>query len=73
MEINQELITGLVARVFEELAAGKGAQIEEGNGLFETVNDAVDAALQAQKSLTAMSLERRKQIHCSHSSGSPEQ
>jgi propionaldehyde dehydrogenase len=62
MEINQELITGLVARVLEELAAGKGTQFEDGNGLFETVNDAVDAALEAQKRLIAMSLERRKQI-----------
>ncbi len=62
MEINQELITGLVARVLQELAAGKGAQFEDGNGLFETVNDAVDAALEAQKRLIAMSLERRKQI-----------
>jgi len=62
MEINEELITGLVARVLEELSAGKGTQIEDGNGLFDTVNDAVDAALEAQKSLIAMSLERRKQI-----------
>src|SRR5580698_11116343 len=63
METSPEVIAGLIQKVLEELAAPTPAGKAEGaNGLYPTVNDAVEAGLVAQKKLIAMSLERRKDI-----------
>jgi propionaldehyde dehydrogenase len=63
METSPEVIAGLIRKVLEELAAPTPAGKAEGaNGLYPTVNDAVEAGLVAQKKLIAMSLERRKDI-----------
>jgi len=61
METNPELVAALVQRVFEELTAGQAARAQC-DGLFPTVNDAVESGLVAHKKLIGMSLERRKDI-----------
>jgi propionaldehyde dehydrogenase len=62
METTPEIVAGLVQKVIEELAAVSGTKHEETDGLFPTVNDAVEAGLAAHRKLIAMSLERRKDI-----------
>src|SRR5579862_9753695 len=61
METNPEVIAGVIKKVLEELTAGQGPK-QECDGLFPTVNDAVEAGLVAHKKLIAMSLERRRDI-----------
>ncbi len=61
METNPEVVAALVKKVLEELTGGEAPKTEC-NGLFPTVNDAVEAGLVAQKKLIGMSLERRKDI-----------
>ncbi len=62
METSPEVIAGLIQKVMEELTATSHAKTGGENGLYATVNDAVEAGLAAQKKLLAMSLERRKDI-----------
>ena len=62
METTPEVVAGLVQKVIEELTSGAGTKQEEIDGLFPTVNDAVEAGLAAHKQLIAMTLERRKDI-----------
>ena len=61
MEPRPEVVAALIQKVLEELTAGEAAK-GEGDGLYPTVNDAVEAGLAAQKKLIGMSLERRKDI-----------
>ena len=61
MEINAEVMAVLIKKVLEELTAGEATKVEC-DGLFATVNEAVEAALIAHKKLIGMSLERRKDI-----------
>lgn len=62
METSSEVIAGLIQKVLEELATVDGPQGEAVDGLYPTVNDAVEAGLAAHKKLIAMSLERRRDI-----------
>ena len=62
METSPEVIAGLIQKVLEELAAPAAGKAEGANGLYPTVNDAVEAGLVAHKKLIAMSLERRRDI-----------
>jgi propionaldehyde dehydrogenase len=62
METSSEVITSLIQKVLEELATVDGPRGEAVDGLFPTVNDAVEAGLAAQKKLIGMSVERRKDI-----------
>lgn len=62
METTPEIVTGLVQKVIEELTSVAGAKHAGEDGLFATVNEAVEAGLVAQKKLLAMSLERRRDI-----------
>ncbi len=62
METTPEVIAELIKRVLEELGAVEGTKPEVADGLFPTVNDAVEAGLAAHKQLIGMSLERRKDI-----------
>ena len=61
METSPEVIAALIKKVLEELTTGEAATTGD-DGLFPTVNDAVEAGLAAQKKLIGMSLERRKDI-----------
>ena len=61
METNPEVVAALVKKVLEELTGGEAPKTEC-DGLFPTVNDAVEAGLVAHKKLIGMSLERRKDI-----------
>ena len=59
IEATQELVANVVKKVLEELATGEVAPTEDHDGIYESVNDAVEAGLAAQKKLIAMSLEAR--------------
>ena len=39
METTPDLVAGLVMKVMEELTGAAGTKAEEGDGLFDTVND----------------------------------
>ena len=62
MATSQEVVTELVRRVVEELSREKGFQDQDFSGLVDSVDEAVDRALKAQKRLTAITLKRRDQI-----------
>jgi len=62
METSPEVIATVIKKVFEELSAIEVPAVEPGDGLYPTVNDAVEAGLAAHKKLIGMSLERRKDI-----------
>ena len=62
MQTSPEVIAGLIQKVLEELTVTDVTRAEGANGLYPTVNDAVEAGLAAQKKLIGMSLERRKDI-----------
>ncbi len=62
MSVNQEVIAALVRKVVEELSMGSSFQTQGGAGLFDTVAEAVDRAVEAQKHLITMSLESRDVI-----------
>jgi len=51
----------IVRKVLEELSKKEGTP-ESGNGLFEDINDAIEAAEKAQKELMGLSLEKRAVI-----------
>ena len=62
MTMNEETITGLVKKVIEELIMEKGPKREDLSGLVDTVDEEVENAVEAQKRLIEMSLERRCHI-----------
>jgi propionaldehyde dehydrogenase len=64
MGSSQELVASLVKKVLDELthASDGNHHADGGDGLFDTVDAAVEAAVAAQKKLIQMSLERRKDI-----------
>ena len=64
METTTEgLINDLVTKIFEELSGLElGPAPQDDDGLFDTVDQAVEAAVAAQKKLIAMTLEDRKAI-----------
>ncbi len=59
---HEELVTTLVKKVLDDLAKKCDAPVDGGDGLFNSVGDAVEAAVAAQKKLLQMSLERRREI-----------
>ena len=62
MQTSPEVLAGLIQKVLEELSVAEVTKAEGGNGLYPTVNDAVEAGLAAHKKLIGMSLQRRKDI-----------
>ncbi len=75
METTTEgLINDLVTKIFEELSGLEaGPAPQDDDGLFDTVDHAVEAAVAAQKKLITMTLERSQGDYCVHSrSGSGE-
>jgi len=62
MQTSPEVIAGLIQKVLEQLTVTDVTKAEGANGLYPTVNDAVEAGLAAHKKLIGMSLERRKDI-----------
>lgn len=59
----EELINDLVTKIFAELAGvDPAATPPDDDGLFDTVDHAIEAAVAAQKKLTAMTLDQRKAI-----------
>ena len=62
MAVNQEVIAELIRKVVEELSKGSSFQTQGGAGLVDTVAEAVDRAVEAQKRLITMSLESRDVI-----------
>jgi propionaldehyde dehydrogenase len=62
MATNQEVVTELVRKVVEELTTGTTFQDQGGAGLVDTVAEAVDRAVEAQKRLIDMPLESRDEI-----------
>lgn len=59
---SEEVVATLVRKVLAQLTQNGHAQADGGDGLFNSVSDAVEAAVMAQKKLLQMSLERRKEI-----------
>jgi propionaldehyde dehydrogenase len=62
MGSQEELVTSLVKKVLMDLTHESDAPVSAGDGLFNSVADAVEAAVLAQKKLIQMSIERRKEI-----------
>ena len=62
METSPEVLAGLIQKVLEDLAGTEVSKAEGANGLYPTVNEAVEAGLAAHKKLIGMSLQRRKDI-----------
>ena len=51
MQTSPEIIAGLIQKVMEELTAADAVPTTGENGLYATVNDAVEAGVAAQKKL----------------------
>ena len=62
MEPNFDILTNVVRKVIEDLAAGKPPASGDSDGLCGTVDEAVERAVAAQKGLIALSLEQREAI-----------
>ncbi|UCG13542.1 MAG: aldehyde dehydrogenase EutE [Deltaproteobacteria bacterium] len=62
MALDQEIITELVKRVLGELAEERNVRPKESSGLHLAVEDAVEHAVEAQKSLIVMSLDSRAKL-----------
>jgi len=75
MGVKQQIIEDMVRVVLEDLSRGEKLQIagtvrskdtvdrpKDFTGIYETVDEAVENAVEAQKRLIAMSLERRREI-----------
>jgi len=62
MTKNKQIIDEVVKRVIEELVKSNKSQTDGFTGLYESVDEAVDNAVEAQKKLIAMSLETRDKI-----------
>lgn len=62
MTPNEEIIAALVNKVVEEISKTRGHLSSSQTGLVNTVDEAVEKAIEAQKRLISMSLERREKI-----------
>lgn len=62
MAANNELIADVVQKVLEELVQEKDRGTDEFTGIYDTVDEAVNNAVEAQKRLVVMTLERRSEI-----------
>ena len=62
MAANKELITHVVQKVLEELVQEKDRGTDEFTGIYNTVDEAVNNAVEAHKRLVVMTLERRSEI-----------
>jgi propionaldehyde dehydrogenase len=62
MSVNQEVIADLIRKVVEELSMAPSFQTQGDAGLVDTVAEAVDRAVEAQKRLITMSMESRDVI-----------
>ncbi len=62
METNLESISAAVRKVLEELMEEKASQSSSPSGIFDTINEAVENAVVAQKRLQEVSLDKRKEI-----------
>jgi len=62
MENEQDRIAAVVKRVIQELTGDARMVSEKADGLHDSVNEAVEAAVEAQRQLVAMSLARRREI-----------
>ena len=62
MAANNELIAHVVQKVLEELGQKKDRGTDEFTGIYDTVDEAVNNAVEAHKRLTVLSLECRSEI-----------
>jgi propionaldehyde dehydrogenase len=62
MAANNELIAHVVQKVLEELVQKKDRGTDEFTGIYDTVDEAVNNAVEAHKRLVVMTLERRIEI-----------
>jgi propionaldehyde dehydrogenase len=62
MAANDELIAHVVQKVLEELVQKKDPGTDEFTGIYDTIDEAVNYAVEAQKRLVVMSLEGRSEI-----------
>jgi propionaldehyde dehydrogenase len=62
MAANSELIADVVQKVLEELVQEKDRGTDEFTGIYDTVDEAVNNAVEAHKRLVVMTLERRGEI-----------
>ncbi len=62
MAANSELIADVVQKVLEELVQEKDRGTDEFTGIYDTVDEAVNNAIEAHKRLVVMTLERRSKI-----------
>jgi propionaldehyde dehydrogenase len=62
MAANNELIAHVVQKVLEELVQKKDPGTDEFTGIYDTIDEAVNYAVEAQKRLVVMSLEGRSEI-----------
>ena len=62
MATNQDIVTVVVQKVLEDLIGEENLLSGNTTGLFDSVNEAVEEAVKAQKRLIAMSLEQREKI-----------
>jgi propionaldehyde dehydrogenase len=69
MANTQELVAEVVRRVLDELAKEQVLRSHGTGGLYDTVDEAVENAVQAQRRLLAMSLDRRSEIIASMRKG----
>lgn len=64
MDINQDYVTTVIQKVLENLVSEEELSISgaSGDGVCQTVEEAVEGAVQAQKKLTSMTLGQRDQM-----------
>jgi len=62
MAINETIISSVVQKVVEQLIKAEKTQHQEFNGIYDTVDEAVENAVEAQKKLIAMPLEVRDKM-----------
>lgn len=62
MTANEDLIAGIVEKVLVELSKENRSDPPSANGIYNTIDAAVENAVEAQKKLIAMSLEDRDKI-----------
>jgi propionaldehyde dehydrogenase len=62
MAINETIISSVVQKVLEQLTKEGKNLYQECNGIYDTVDEAVENAVESQKKLIAMSLEARDKM-----------
>ena len=62
MALNDAAVEAVVREVFDELARRQGLHAADTDGTYETVDEAVEGAVEAQKRLIRMTLETRDKI-----------